>query len=232
MKSPVKNPSPRLPRRGDYGFPPRTTAPRALVGAAPVIVCLLTLSLTACGSKQTKDKDFFTSGSRPADQRAEQRMAQHQQLKGEKDNSSKAPAKQSLYDRLGGQQGLTAIVDDFITRALNDPRVNWSRTNVNTSGPFGMDKKPVTSWHPTPQTLATLKTHMIEFLSLATGGPSKYTGKEMHYAHAGMRISNPEFDAAVGDMKATLDKLQVPTDDQKELLAIIESTRPQIVEVR
>ena len=73
---------------------------------------------------------------------------------------------------------------------------------------------------------------MIEFFSLATGGPTKYTGKEMHTAHAGMKISNPEFDAAVGDMKATLDKLLIPVDDQKELLAIIESTRPEIVEVR
>ena len=47
-----------------------------------------------------------------------------------------------------------------------------------------------------------------------------------------MRITNPEFDAAVGDLKATLDKLQIPNTEQKELLAIVESTRPQIVTVR
>ena len=193
------------------------------------ILIALTLLLSACGSKQTKDPDFFTSGSRPADQRAEQRMAEHQQLKGEKDNSTKPPTKQSLYDRLGAQPGLSAIVDDFLQRAINDPRVNFSRT-TNTTRP--LDTHPATSWHPTPHPLSTLKTHMIQFFALATGGPSTYTGKDMHYAHAGMKISNPEFDAAVGDMKATLDKLQIPTPDQKELLAIIESTRPEVVEVR
>jgi hemoglobin len=47
-----------------------------------------------------------------------------------------------------------------------------------------------------------------------------------------MKISNSEFDAAVGDMKATLDHLRVPTEEQKELLAIIETTREQIAEKR
>jgi len=54
----------------------------------------------------------------------------------------------------------------------------------------------------------------------------------MKDAHKGMKITNAEFDAAVGDLKATLDKMQLPNDDQKELLAIIESTRPQVVEQR
>ena len=54
----------------------------------------------------------------------------------------------------------------------------------------------------------------------------------MRPAHAGLHIGNPEFDAALGDLKASLDKLQVPNKEQKELLAIIESTRPQIVEER
>jgi hemoglobin len=47
-----------------------------------------------------------------------------------------------------------------------------------------------------------------------------------------MHISNPEFDAAIGDLKATLDKLKIPNLEQKELLAIIESSRPEIVTQR
>ncbi len=61
------------------------------------------------------------------------------------------------------------------------------------------------------------------------GGPAHYDGKDIKPTHAGMSIGNPEFDAVVGDLKASLDKLQVPNKEQKELLAIIESTRPQIV---
>ncbi len=51
----------------------------------------------------------------------------------------------------------------------------------------------------------------------------------MKSAHADLHITNAEFDAAVGDLKASLDKLQIPNREQKELLAIAESTRPQIV---
>lgn len=47
-----------------------------------------------------------------------------------------------------------------------------------------------------------------------------------------MRIGNPEFDAVIGDLKASLDKLRIPDKEQKEFLSIIESTRPQIVTQR
>ena len=70
------------------------------------------------------------------------------------------------------------------------------------------------------------------YRAVLEGGPSVYEGKDIRASHAGMRISNPEYDAAIGDLKATLDKLGIKTDEQKELLAIIESTRPQIVEKR
>jgi truncated hemoglobin YjbI len=50
--------------------------------------------------------------------------------------------------------------------------------------------------------------------------------------HEHMHIANPEFDAALGDLKASLDKQKVPNQEQKELLSIIESTRPLIVEQR
>ena len=69
-------------------------------------------------------------------------------------------------------------------------------------------------------------------LAFATGGPAHYEGKEMKSAHAGMSVSNPEFDAVLGDLKASLDRLQIPNKEQKELLSIIESTRPQIVTQR
>jgi hypothetical protein len=71
---------------------------------------------------------------------------------------------------------------------------------------------------------------LVQFIAVATGGPSKYEGAEMKNVHAGLHITNAEFDAAVGDLKASLDKFQIPNAEQRELLAIIESTRPQVVE--
>src|SRR5687768_5757191 len=84
--------------------------------------------LTGCGNKEKQDRDFHTSGSREADQRAEQKVAKVQQLRGE--GGDEAATKKSLYDRLGGDKGIDAIVEDWINRALQDPRVNWRRTGI------------------------------------------------------------------------------------------------------
>ena len=108
--------------------------------------------------------------------------------------------------------------------------MNWQRKGVSRTGLF--HRSQTTSWSPTPQNVSTLKQHIVQFIALATGGPPQYQGKQIKAAHANMRISNPEFDAAVGDLKAALDRAQIPNKEQKELLAIIESTRPEIVTVR
>ena len=108
--------------------------------------------------------------------------------------------------------------------------MNLERKGAKKVGIFS--RKDSVVWTANPQSVATLKKHLVQFLSLATGGPAQYDGKDMKSTHAGMGISNPEFDAVIGDLKASLDKLQIATQEQKELLAIIESTRPQIVTER
>ena len=68
--------------------------------------------------------------------------------------------------------------------------------------------------------------------SRSSVGPAQqqhHEGKVMKSAHVGIKIGNPEFAAALGDLKASLDKLQIPNKDQKELLSIIESTRPVVI---
>lgn len=199
-----------------------------------LMVSVLGATMGCGGTRGSKETDeFFTSGSREADQRASQRMAKEQQLAGgnqDKGASPQAAGQRTLFERLGGEQGITALVDDFTTRVLADPRVNWERKGVKRGGLFTRDESM--TWNPTPQNVARLKKHLVQFLSLATGGPAKYDGGDMKAVHAGMRISNPEFDAAVGDLKASLDKLRISDQEQKELLAVVESTRPQIVTER
>lgn len=208
------------------------------------------------GAAQKQNSSFFTSGSKEADQRASQTMAKAEELSGSGEGAgepgvkkakpansgqpsltaggtntaAQATAKLALYDRLGGLPGISNIVNDVMPRWLQDPRVNWDRKGVKSAGLF--HRAPSVTWDATPQNVAVLQRHFVEFLALATGGPAHYTGKEIKPTHAGMQISNPEFDAAVGDLKASLDRLKVPNTEQKELLAIIESTRPEIVEQR
>lgn len=218
------------------------------------------LSGGGCASSKAKEQshDFFTSGDREADQRADQRMAKANQLRGQSNVSDKTatPARakiaatnptaakavstsvaakenaaKSLYDRLGAEAGIKLIVDDFLPRAMADPRVNWKRTGVKQGG-WGFHRGRFVTWNDSPENVAKLKEHMIQFLALATGGPTKYEGKEMQATHSAMHISNAEFDATLGDLKASLDKLEIPNREQKELLAVVESTRPQIVAER
>jgi hemoglobin len=227
----------------------------------PAFIIVMTLT-GGCHrtAAQKANANFFTSGSREADQRASQRMAQAEQLAGsgegsgekgvkkakvkEPDANSSTPSptgntnvaaqatnKLALFNRLGGEPGVSNIVVDFTQRAMDDPRVNWNRQGVTRGGLSFHSGKSV-AWNPSPQNVDILKKHMVEFLSLATGGPAKYTGKQIETVHADMHISNPEFDAALGDLKATLDKLKIPNTEQKELRAIVESTRPEIVTKR
>ena len=202
------------------------TIRRALL---PILVLPLAL-LCGCGNKQTQDRDFHTSGSREADQRAEQQVAKVQQLRGEGGKEGQA-VKKSLFDRLGGDQGIDAIVDDWIGRALADPRVNWERKGVKQGG-LSFSRGKSLEWEPNAQAVANMKKHIAQFVKVATGGPAKYEGREMKEVHANMRITNAEFDAAIGDLKSSMDKLGVPTEQQKELLSIVKSTRPQVASER
>jgi len=232
---------------------------RAIILRRTCVLCGLSAILVAtagCGTGKpvAQNKEFFTSGSREADQRASQRMAKNEQLTGSGEGAgekkvkkavkatpesngdstntaAQAQGKLALFDRLGGEKGITAIIEDFTPRAIQDPRVSWERKGSKRTGVL-FHREKSNEWNTTPENIARLKRHLVQFIALATGGPAHYDGKEMKSAHAGMRITNAEFDAAVGDLKASLDKLQIPNKEQKELLSVIESTRPLIVAER
>lgn len=203
---------------------------------------IATLLATGCasGGPAEKDKTFSTSGSRAADQRADQRMAKEQQIKGGEDEGKKkeaddgavvAPAKKTLFESLGGQDGVAKVIDDFVNRINADPQVNFTRKGVKVGG-LSFSRGKSLEWQATPQALATIKKNLTQFLVLKAGGPVKYDGPPFETATDGLHVSNAEFDAATGDMSATLDKLRIADQEKKELLQIMEAVRPQVVEKR
>src|SRR5690606_3467535 len=121
--------------------------------------------------------------------------------------------------------------DDFVDRAIADPRANWERKGVKRGGVLGIGAKSA-EWRATADNVARLKERLVQFITVATGGPTRYEGRDMQVVHDGMAITNTEFDATIGALKASMDVIGVPTEEQKELLAIFESTRPQIAEKR
>jgi len=114
----------------------------------------------------------------------------------------------SLYERLGGKDAITAVVDDFVANVAADNRINkfFAKTNV-----------------------PNLKRNLVDQICQATGGPCTYTGRDMRTAHKGMGITDLDFNALVEDLQKTLNKFKVPEKEQGELLAILGSLKPQIV---
>ena len=114
----------------------------------------------------------------------------------------------TLYQRLGGEPAVTAVVDAFLNRVAGDDRINGRFINVD---------------------LARLKKLLIEFVSQATGAKVEYTGRDMHDSHAGFQLVNEEFDALVEDLGGALKELKVPTTEQNQLLGALGPLRDKIV---
>jgi hemoglobin len=73
------------------------------------------------------------------------------------------------------------------------------------------------------------KAKLVDQICEASGGPCKYTGKDMKTAHAGMGITDADFNALVEDLVATLDKFKVPAKEKSELLAVLGPMKKDIV---
>jgi hemoglobin len=132
-------------------------------------------------------------------------------------NSSTMSSK-TLYDRLGGEPAITKVVDDFVGMAASDPKVNFAR------------KGTPMEWNASAENVAMLKKHLVQFIATAAGGPQKYEGRDMKSAHKGMGISDVEFTAIAADLVAALDKNGVPQKEKDELMAVVATTKNDIVE--
>jgi hemoglobin len=116
----------------------------------------------------------------------------------------------SLYERLGGSEAITAVIDDFVARCAGDARIN---------GKFARSD------------IARLKAMLVDQVIAATGGPATYKGRSMPETHRGMGVTAGEFEALVEDLMATLDRFAVPAAEQQELIAILAPIRSDVVEI-
>ena len=94
----------------------------------------------------------------------------------------------TLYDRLGGKAAIVAVVDEFVGRVAADTRIN------------GFFKDTAAD----PARLAAFKGKLVDQICEASGGPCKYTGKDMKTAHQGMGITSADFNALVQDLGKSL----------------------------
>ena len=120
----------------------------------------------------------------------------------------------TLYDRLGGIYNIATVVDDFIDRVMGDPRLN-------------VNPRVDEAHHRVAP--AGFKYLVTEMVGWASGGPQQYSGRSMEEMHKDLLITPQEWQAFLDDFQQTLNKFNVPQQEQAELFAIVESTREAIV---
>jgi len=118
----------------------------------------------------------------------------------------------SLYERLGGYEAVSAVVDVFADRLFADPRINDFFIGM------GAD------------TRKSFKQKNKNLVCNVTGGPCKVISRPANVVHGGLGITTGDFDVVAGHLKATLDQFKVPEQEQDELFAIILTLKPQIVD--
>jgi hemoglobin len=125
------------------------------------------------------------------------------------------PKKKTLWDRLGGEMGVTRLVDDFFNAVVADPKVDFFRGG---------------KYKPEAGEIAKMKRELVEQVSQASGGPLKYNGPDMKKVHKDMGITNEQYDAVLGHLNKTLEKHKVAEDDKKAILTAANNYRKEIVQ--
>ncbi len=118
----------------------------------------------------------------------------------------------TLYKRLGGYEAMAAVTDDFLRRLTSDP--GFTR---------------FFSGHST-DSLKKIRQLVVDQLCAATGGPCIYIGRDMKTSHAGLGITEKDWDTSVKHLTATLDELNVPAKEKNEVLTAISGLKKDIVE--
>jgi hemoglobin len=114
----------------------------------------------------------------------------------------------TLYDTIGGEPALTAVVDDFYVRVLNDPELAGFFAGIS---------------------MNRLKGRQVEFFAEALGGPVSYSGASMHDAHVGRGIGQRHFDLVAGHLVSSLAAAGVGEGEIKQIVAAIAPLAEDIV---
>jgi hemoglobin len=120
-----------------------------------------------------------------------------------------AQARATLYERLGGPDGVAAIADALIDRVAGDPRLGRSFKDTN---------------------LKRIKTLLAEQICDLSGGPCRYSGDPMKEVHAGQHISEAEFYGMVADLRDILHERHVSQGATNELLRLLAPMKRDVVE--
>ena len=118
----------------------------------------------------------------------------------------------SLYERLGGYDGIAAFANNLVPRLQGDAQLGrfWQHRGAD-----GITRE---------------KKLLINYLCSCAGGPVYYTGRDMNTSHKGMQINETDWSLFLQHAGATLQALQVPQQECDEIVAFVLSLKDDIVE--
>ena len=119
----------------------------------------------------------------------------------------------TLYERLGGEEELTAIVDEVVEEHMNNPAI---------SARFIPYKER-------PEYLAQIKKHTVNFFCAGSGGPQAYEGRDMTTTHRGMNINATEYMHVIDDIMIVLDRHNKDEQTKNDVLAILYSLKDLMI---
>jgi hemoglobin len=122
--------------------------------------------------------------------------------------SAGARADKTLYESMGGEPALRAALDRFADLVVADDRINFTFAEAN---------------------MAKFKQLLFEQLCNVSGGPCKYTGRDMRTSHAKLNINNAQFNALAEDLYISLGQAGVPYRLQNKLMALLAPMQHEIV---
>lgn len=114
----------------------------------------------------------------------------------------------TVYDRIGGHEALTAVVDDLYVRILDDPQLAGFFTGTN---------------------MSRLKGRQVEFFAAALGSQEAYVGAPMKQVHQGRGILQEHFDLVAGHLIAALTAAGVDRPTVDEIIGAVAPLAPEIV---
>ncbi|MCV7303357.1 group 1 truncated hemoglobin [Mycobacterium barrassiae] len=106
----------------------------------------------------------------------------------------------TVFDQVGGYEGLEVVVADFYDRVLTDAELAHFFTGTN---------------------MPRLKGKQVEFFAAALGGPEPYTGAPMRQVHQGRGITMHHFNLVAGHLSASLIAAGVPDEIVQQIIAAI-----------
>ena len=121
-------------------------------------------------------------------------------------------SEKTLYERLGGYDGITGFVENLLPRLKADSLLGrfWQNRGDN-----GVERE---------------KQLLIDFLCASSGGPVYYTGRDMSLSHKGMKISVKDWTVFFEHAGATMEKLPIPQQECDDVAAFVSSLKGNIVE--